>query len=896
MVNLEEARRFCDSISAKDKVKKKSKNRFKYVGLAIGAALIAFLIGFNLILPLFNHKEDIDIINVDTKILNPEFLGDELNNNEAYNRRPNSFGGNITMNWSYFWGLFKQYSAWQLEAWNPQIETWIDEYNGENLNEWLTITKTRLSDNASEKIALTVVNNGPIDTFFRFKFGIDLRVKDYVNKTSNFEYVLTYPANLTTDYQVFFNWSDLKQDIQDNKITVNHGVKNLGGKDVFYFVIRGLQELPQGQSYTLDPTFGDTYDSSAVYALDDYIIGITKDGGMSPSVDGQATKISAKLYGFSSNQYGKCALYTQNGGSWNFYAETEEIEGTGINGWFDFSFDPYVNVYDDTTYCITVFTDDPNNKIYYTFLASDYNLEVENYNDNNYPTWADPITFDSSFSPRHVSLYCTYNEGIPWENNAPTVECKTPGNESTEISLTPTVEAYINDTDDNSTTVNFYTSTDGNIWTWAQTNSSVTAYTTVSYVYTGADQGETLYYWKVTAEDEEDNTSRFFKFTTGTAVKWQNVFYWSFDYGNTASNKQGYYWSFDYGNTASNKQGYYWSFDYKNTVSNKQGYYWSFDYKNTVSNKQGYYWSFDYGNTSIFKQGFNTWSFDYGNTASNKQGFYWSFDYSYIAQFKNRYYWSFDYSNTSSWQQGYYWNLDYSNTSIFKQGFNTWSFDYSNTSTWQQGFYWNFDYSNTATYNQGFYWNFDYSNTSIFNQGFYWNFDYSYKNSSKQGYYWNFDYSNSTPITYIIINNVYPANNSNNIPLQPNVYANFEQINGEKMNISIYYGPSLDNTNTLLENFSNINNGTQTSLMFTASSRSNDYYWRICANDGETYNNLTLTFKSEFEDAAGFYPVNNNSYALIGLLGLVGLIAVLWQRKRKGGEEEDEGVVYYVDR
>ena len=84
--------------------------------------------------------------------------------------------------------------------------------------------------------------------------------------------------------------------------------------------------------------------------------------------------------------------------------------------------------------------------------------------------------------------------------------------------------------------------------------------------------------------------------------------------------------------------------------------------------------------------------------------------------------------------------------------------------------------------------------------------------------------------------------------------------------------------------------------MFTASSRSNDYYWRICANDGETYNNLTLTFKSEFEDAAGFYPVNNNSYALIGLLGLVGLIAVLWQRKRKGGEEEDEGVVYYVDR
>ena len=74
--------------------------------------------------------------------------------------------------------------------------------------------------------------------------------------------------------------------------------------------------------------------------------------------------------------------------------------------------------------------------------------------------------------------------------------------------------------------------------------------------------------------------------------------------------------------------------------------------------------------------------------------------------------------------------------------------------------------------------------------------------------------------------------------------------------------------------------------MFTASDRSTNYYWRINANDGDTETNLTLKFKSEYEDAAGFYPVSNNSYALVGLLGLIGLLALLWRKKRKGDEEE----------
>ncbi|MBD3263569.1 MAG: LPXTG cell wall anchor domain-containing protein [Candidatus Omnitrophica bacterium] len=243
---------------------------------------------------------------------------------------------------------------------------------------------------------------------------------------------------------------------------------------------------------------------------------------------------------------------------------------------------------------------------------------------------------------------------------------------------------------------------------------------------------------------------------------------------------------------------------------------------------------------------------------------------------------------SDSWKPAYYWSFDYSNTSSFNQAY-YWSFDYSNTSSFNNEYYWNFDYSNTASNKQGFYWSFDYGNTSTFNQGFYWSFDYSYLNKSRSAYYWNVGYSNSTPVTYIIISGIYPSNNSVNIIPQPNVYATFNQIEGEEMNVSIYYGPSLNTTNTLLENFSNINNGTQTALMFTASSRSTNYYWRINVNDGETETNATLTFKTEYEDAAGFYPVSNNSYALVGLLGLIGLLALLWRKKRKGDEDEEGG-------
>jgi len=192
---------------------------------------------------------------------------DPLNppDNPEYNTTPAYFfqGTNIPgsfirkiPNFDYFWNLFIKHSMWQLEGWNPNTQQWISKWDGQNLNEWLTIDRTRSNDSMDEKISLTVTNHAPIATKFRFTFGIDLRVKEFANRTGQYEYTLTYQANQTQNYNMRFNWSDLIPLVQAGTISLNHGIKNVGGKDLFWFRITGNQNLGAGASFTIDPTYG----------------------------------------------------------------------------------------------------------------------------------------------------------------------------------------------------------------------------------------------------------------------------------------------------------------------------------------------------------------------------------------------------------------------------------------------------------------------------------------------------------------------------------------------------------------------------------------------------------------------------------------------------------------
>jgi len=101
-----------------------------------------------------------------------------------------------------------------------------------------------------------------------------------------------------------------------------------------------------------------------------------------------------------------------------------------------------------------------------------------------------------------------------WYNTIPTIEYPVPANNSISIDVQPTVSVWVNDSDGNMSTVDFYNSTDGINWIHQQTNLSVLN-ETVSFVYSEANGYLSDYYWMVTAYDGNDNVSSWFKFTTG---------------------------------------------------------------------------------------------------------------------------------------------------------------------------------------------------------------------------------------------------------------------------------------------------------------------------------------------------------------------------------------------
>lgn len=198
-----------------------------------------------------------------------------------------SFGIQETteINWTYFWSLFHQHSMWDLEGYNPVSEEWV------SCKEALNITRTRSEDNSSEKITLDFIAPAPITTDYRLTFDIDIRVKEYINKSSWYEYVLTYPIpgyeNLS--YNVFFNWSDMK-DIPG--IIFRHGMTEVDNKSYFWFRAR-RDGVPSGYHLVLDPTFG----SKDIGTVDVWNIkNEIRSGFFTCSSDGIAQSITARLY------------------------------------------------------------------------------------------------------------------------------------------------------------------------------------------------------------------------------------------------------------------------------------------------------------------------------------------------------------------------------------------------------------------------------------------------------------------------------------------------------------------------------------------------------------------------------------------------------------------------
>lgn len=129
-------------------------------------------------------------------------------------------------------------------------------------------------------------------------------------------------------------------------------------------------------------------------------------------------------------------------------------------------------------------------------------------------TWYVKVWDTVYWTNRSYYFTVEINPGGPPPNSAPIISNPYPEDNSILQMTTPYCHIYVTDVDNDPITINFYNSTDGISWTWQQTNDSVPTGTTVYWNYTQATGYNTIYYWKVTADDVAINISETYSFTT----------------------------------------------------------------------------------------------------------------------------------------------------------------------------------------------------------------------------------------------------------------------------------------------------------------------------------------------------------------------------------------------
>jgi hypothetical protein len=149
------------------------------------------------------------------------------------------------VNRTYAKQFLKDNMKWVLQG-SANNQTWYDA------NGLLNIGLKWNESNCSYKVTLTLnTTNAPRDLYYRFNMAFNKTLKQYLTVDGT-EWRLTIPANNTKDYTIFFNWSDIKQLIQNGKVWFDKGIKN----NFFWFKIQTVNRIPVGTTFVIDPSYG----------------------------------------------------------------------------------------------------------------------------------------------------------------------------------------------------------------------------------------------------------------------------------------------------------------------------------------------------------------------------------------------------------------------------------------------------------------------------------------------------------------------------------------------------------------------------------------------------------------------------------------------------------------
>jgi len=426
--------------------------------------------------------------------------------------------------------------------------------------------------------------------------------------------------------------------------------------------------------------------------------------------------------------------------------------------------------------------------------------------------------------------------------------------------------------------------------------------------------------------DSNNYTYEMFKFTTmDEPVSWNQIAEWNLTISNSSSWNQLIEWNITLSNTGSWSTINTWNLTLSNTSSFQQIQEWNL----TISNLSNIWnqiieWNLTISNSSSYST-IKTWNLTLSNTSSWNQLAEWNITISNTSVFQQLQEWNITISNTTDWNTISTWNITLSNTSISSQ-LSEWNITLSNTSAFQQFQEWNITISNTSSFNLINTWNLTISNTSAFQEITNWNLTISnlsnlfkeinnwnitISNRSNVWYQqlewnitisnatadswqqiiewnltisnttnwnlestWNLTLSNSTPLGTIRITNIYPGNNSYNIPLQPYLYATFNSTQGNNLNITWRY----NSTSLGLEG--NVTNGTYNELLIFATDFGNSYTWEVQVNDGEG-NYLNTSYNFITETNIKIISGNQSVLGIVGVIGLIGFIFFLLMNRRK---------------
>jgi len=255
---------------------------------------------------------------------------------------------------------------------------------------------------------------------------------------------------------------------------------------------------------------------------------------------------------------------------------------------------------------------------------------------------------------------------------------------------------------------------------------------------------------------------------------------------------------------------------------------------------------------------------------SSQQGVFW-LNIS-IYQWSNVELWNITLvNNTFTWKQVEDWNLTLVNGTFTWKQVEDWNLTLvNNTFTWRNITDWNLTICNlTEEWVSILDWNLTLHNILLY--------------TSLED--WNLTLVNSSVI-FFTITKVYPSNNSNNIPLQPYVFATINYTGSESsFNVSWY------NSSGLIGKDTGLVNGTHNELFINATDRSTSYTLWIRCNDGNpsSWENQSFSFRTEGYPGGGVGMIQRFDYGILGvLLGVFGIISflIIWLYIKKRGEND----------